>query len=102
MNILDIILGIFLLVLLIHGLIKGFIQSIISLLSLVVIVFLIAKTGHIFKGMLIIKLGFSELLAIVCSYILITLAIIIIAFYQAKFMDKCLQMSKKFTHFGEK
>ncbi len=94
MNILDIILGIFLLVLLIHGLIKGFIQSIISLLSLVVIVFLIAKTGHIFKGMLIIKLGFSELLAIVCSYILIALAIIIIA----KITIKILQMIIEFLN----
>ncbi len=88
MNILDIILGIFLLVLLFHGLMKGFIQSIISLLSLGVIVLLIAKTGHIFKGMLIIRLGFSEILAIICSYILITLAIIIIA----KITIKILQM----------
>ena len=92
MNILDIIFGIFLLVLLFHGLMKGFIQSIISLLSLFIIVLLIAKTGHIVKGMLILELGFSELLAVICSYILITLAIILIA----KITLKILQMIIEF------
>ncbi|HHE64391.1 MAG: hypothetical protein DRH89_06090 [Candidatus Cloacimonadota bacterium] len=94
MNILDIILGVFLLVLLSYGLIKGFIKSIISLLSLVVIVLLIAKSGHLFKGMLMVKLGFSELLAIICSYILITIAIILIA----KLTIKILQMIIEFLN----
>ncbi len=94
MNIIDIILGIFLLVLLFHGFIKGFVKSIISLASLVVIVLLIAKSGHIFKGMLIVKFGFSELIAIICSYILIALAIILIA----KLTLKILQMIIEFLH----
>ena len=94
MNILDIILGIFLLVLLFHGLIKGFVKGIISLASLVVIVLLIAKTGHIVKGFLILRLGFSELLAVIFSYILIAVAIILIA----KITIKILQMIIEFLH----
>ena len=94
MNILDIILGIFLLVLLIHGLMKGFIKSIVSLFSLFVIVLLIAKSGHLFKGMLMVRLGFSELIAIICSYILIALAIVLIA----KLTIKILQMIIEFLH----
>ena len=94
MNILDIILGIFLLVLLFHGLIKGFVKSIISLAGLVVIVLLIAKTGHIVKGMLILRFGFSELLAVIFSYILIAIAIIIIA----KITIKILEMIIEFLH----
>lgn len=94
MNIIDIILGIFLLVLLFHGFIKGFVKSIISLASLVVIVLLIAKTGHIVKGMLILRFGFSELLAAIFSYILIAVAIIIIA----KITIKILQMIIEFLH----
>lgn len=92
MNILDIILGIFLLVLLFHGFIKGFIKSIISLLSLFVIVFIIAKTGHLIKGFLIVKWGFGELFAVICSYILITLIIVLIA----KLTIKILQMIIEF------
>jgi len=88
MNIIDIILGIFLLVLLFHGFIKGFVKSIISLASLIVIVLLIAKSGHIIKGMLILRFGFSELIAIICSYILIAFTIVIIA----KITIKILQM----------
>jgi len=88
MNLLDIIISIFLLVLLFNGLRKGFIKSIISLLSLFVIVFIIAKSGHIFKGMLMVRFGFSEFIAIACSYILIALAIVIIA----KVTIKILQM----------
>ena len=94
MNIIDIILGIFLLVLLFHGLIKGFVKSIISLASLVVIVLLIAKTGHIVKGMLILRFGFSELLAVIFSYILIAVAIVIIA----KITIKILEMIIEFLH----
>ena len=94
MNILDIILGIFLLVLLVHGLMKGFIKSIVSLFSLFVIVLLIAKSGHLFKGMLMVRLGFSELIAIICSYILIALAIVLIA----KLTIKILQMIIEFLH----
>jgi len=94
MNILDIILGIFLLVLLVHGLMKGFIKSIVSLFSLFVIVLLIAKSGHLFKGMLMVRLGFSELFAIICSYILIALAIVLIA----KLTIKILQMIIEFLH----
>ena len=94
MNILDIILGIFLLVLLFHGLIKGFIKSAISLISLIVIVLMIAKSGHIFKGMLMVRLGFSEIIAIICSYILIALAIVVIA----KLTIKILQMIIEFLH----
>ncbi|MDP8204870.1 MAG: CvpA family protein [Candidatus Tenebribacter mawsonii] len=92
MNILDIILGIFLLVLLFHGLTKGFIRSAISLISLVVIVILIAKSGHIFKGMLMVRLGFNEFFAIICSYILIALVIVLIA----KLTIKILQMIIEF------
>ena len=94
MNILDIILSIFLVVLLFHGLKKGFINSIISLFSLFIIVILIAKTGHIIKGVLIVRFGFSELIAVICSYILITLAIILIA----KITLKISQMIIEFLH----
>lgn len=91
MNILDIILGIFLVVLLFHGLKKGFVNSIIRLFSLFVIVLLIAKTGHIVKGMLIVRLGFSELLAIIFSYILIALIIIIITKLTIKILDMIIE-----------
>ncbi|MDA3813398.1 MAG: CvpA family protein [Candidatus Cloacimonetes bacterium] len=94
MNILDIILGIFLVVLLFHGIKKGFINSIISLFSLFIIVILIAKTGHIVKGILIVKFGFSEFIAIAVSYILIAIAIILIA----KMTIKILQMIIEFLH----
>ncbi|MDP8267846.1 MAG: CvpA family protein [Candidatus Tenebribacter davisii] len=91
MNVLDIILGIFLLVLLFYGLKKGFINSIISLLSLIVIVLFIAKSGHIVKGLLIVKLGFSEFLAILCSYILIALAITLIAKITIKILHMIIE-----------
>ncbi|MCK4654938.1 MAG: CvpA family protein [Candidatus Cloacimonetes bacterium] len=79
MNILDIILCVFLLILIFNGFRKGFIKSVISLLGLVVIVIVIAKTGHLFKGMLIVKLGFGEILAVISSYILIAIIIILIS-----------------------
>ena len=94
MNILDIIFGIFLIVLLFFGLKKGFIKSILNLFSLFVIVLLIAKTGHIVKGMLIVRFGFNEYLAIAVSYILIALAIVLIA----KITIKILQMIIEFLH----
>lgn len=94
MNILDIILSIFLAVLLFYGLKKGFINSIISLFSLFIIVILIAKTGHIVKGVLIVRLGFSEFIAIAFSYILIALAIILIA----KVTIEVLKMIIEFLH----
>ena len=94
MSTLDIILGIFLIVLLFHGLIKGFVKSIVSLASLVVIVLLIAKMGHIVKGFLIVRMGFSELIAVICSYILIALAIILIA----KLTIMILKMIIEFLH----
>ena len=78
MNILDIILGAFLLILMFHGFRKGFIRSIIGLLGLVVIVIVIARTGHLFKGMLMVKLGFGEVLAVISSYILIAIIIILV------------------------
>lgn len=79
MNILDIILGVFLLILVFHGFRKGFIKSVIKLLGLVVVVIIIAKTGHLVKGMLIVKLGFGEVLAVISSYILIAIIIILIS-----------------------
>lgn len=94
MNVLDIVLGIFLLVLLFHGLQRGFIKSVIRLLSLFIIVIIIAKSGHIFKGMLMVRLGFSEFIAIACSYILIAITIVIIA----KVTVKILQMVIDFLH----
>jgi uncharacterized membrane protein required for colicin V production len=91
MNIIDIILSIFLVALLFHGLIKGFVKSIIRLISLFLIILLIAKTGHIVKGMFMVKLGFSELVAVVCSYILITLSIILIAKLAIKILESILE-----------
>lgn len=88
MSILDIVLGIFLLVLLLHGLSRGFIKSVIRLISLFVIVLIIAKSGHVFKGLLMVKFGFSEFEAIACSYILIALAIVVVG----KLTIKILQM----------
>ncbi len=61
-----------------HGFRKGFIRSIIGLLGLVVIVIVIARTGHLFKGMLMVKLGFGEVLAVISSYILIAIIIILV------------------------
>lgn len=94
MNALDIVLGIFLLILLFQGLRKGFVKSIVSLLSLIVIVLIIAKSGNIFKGMLMVRFGFSEFIAIACSYILIAATIVIIA----KVTLKILQMVIDFLH----
>ena len=79
MNILDIILGVFLLILMFNGLLNGFIKSVIGLLGLVVIVFFIAKAGHLVKALLITKLEIGEVLATILSYIFIALIITIVA-----------------------
>ena len=55
MNVLDIILGVFLLILMFNGFRKGFIKSVIGLLGLVVIVFFIAKTGHLVKALNLVR-----------------------------------------------
>ncbi len=88
MNVLDIILGVFLLILMFNGFRKGFIKSVIGLLGLVVIVFFIAKTGHLVKALLITKFEFGEILAMILSYILIAFIITIVA----KIVIKILQI----------
>jgi len=94
MGILDIILSIFFLILFFYGISRGFIKSIISLLSLVAIVLLIAKTGHMIKGLLIVKWGFNEILAIICSYILIILVTILIAKIAIKILLMIIEFLK--------
>ena len=88
MNVLDIILGVFLLILMFNGFRKGFIKNVIGLLGLVVIVFFIAKTGHLVKALLITKFEIGEILATILSYILIALIITIVA----KIVIKILHM----------
>lgn len=78
MNILDIILGVFLLFLIFKGLRKGFIKSVINLIGLLVIIIFITKFGYVVKHLLITKYGLSEIIAMIGSYILIALGIFII------------------------
>ncbi len=78
MNILDIILGVFLLFLIFKGLRKGFIKSVINLIGLLVIIIFITKFGYVVKQLLITKYGLSEIIAMIGSYILIALGIFII------------------------
>ncbi len=78
MNILDIILGVFLLFLIFKGLRKGFIKSVINLIGLLVIIIFITKFGYVVKQLLITKYGLSEIIAMIGSYILIALGILII------------------------
>ena len=96
MNILDIILGVFLLILMFNGFLKGFIKSVIGLLGLVVIIFFIAKTGHLVKALLITKLEIGEVLATRLSYILIALIITIVA----KIVIKILHIIIDFLRFN--
>jgi len=79
MNILDIILGIFLLVFFFYGFKKGLIASLIHLLGLIVAIFLIIKTGTVVKESMIEKFGFGDTLAMILSYLLIFIIIMIIA-----------------------
>lgn len=77
MHILDIILGVFLLVLALWGLKKGFIASIIQLLGLIIAIVIISKMGHFVKEWLISRFDLNEILAVIASYILIFLVIMI-------------------------
>jgi membrane protein required for colicin V production len=75
MQIIDIILGIFLIAFLINGLRKGLIASVLGVFGLIVIIILIAKFSKPLQNMLIIELGLQEILAIITSYVLIILVI---------------------------
>lgn len=102
MNILDIILGVFLIIFLFKGFRKGFTKSVIYLLGLIVIVVLAAKTGYLVRDYLIFKFGFNEIFAVILSYVLIALFILVISkvvvmilhtiinFLNLKWLDKLL------------
>ncbi|MCF7858306.1 MAG: CvpA family protein [Candidatus Cloacimonetes bacterium] len=92
MNVLDIILAVVLIVLLFNGLRKGFVNSIVSLLSLVVIILIIAKLGHVVKNELIFRLECSDLVAAILSYILISIVIYLIARITVKVLQMILEL----------
>lgn len=78
MHILDIILGVFLLILAIWGIKKGFIASVIQLVGLVVAFVVISKMGHFVKEWLIMEFELSEIIAVIASYILIFIVIMLL------------------------
>jgi membrane protein required for colicin V production len=78
MNILDIIIGVFLLAFAFNGLRKGLIKSVLGLLGLIIIILLIVKIGHPVKLMLINQFNINEILALILAYILIIFFITII------------------------
>ncbi|MBC8384910.1 MAG: CvpA family protein [Candidatus Cloacimonetes bacterium] len=78
MNIADIILGIFLLIFIIHGFVKGLIASLLHLVGLILAVVLIANTGTIVKESMMVKFGLSETLAVIFAYVLIFILIMLI------------------------
>lgn len=78
MHILDIILGIFLLILTLWGVKKGFIASVIQLLGLVIAFIVVSKLGHFVKSWLMNEFNLSEILAVIASYIIIFIVIMII------------------------
>ncbi len=78
-NITDIILGIFLVILLINGIRKGFIACLIHLLGLIAAFFLITNVGFLVKRNLIIRLKMSDNLAHIFSYLIIFILILILA-----------------------
>ncbi|MDO9576534.1 MAG: CvpA family protein [Candidatus Cloacimonadales bacterium] len=75
MQIIDIILGVFLLLFLLNGLRKGLIASVLGVFGLIVIIVLIANFSKPLQNMLIIELGLQEIFAIIISYVLIILVI---------------------------
>jgi len=77
MHSLDIIFGIFLLILAFKCMRKGFVASVIQLLGLIVIVFTIAKAGQFVKLIVIEQLGWSDTVAAIASYILIAIIILL-------------------------
>ncbi len=102
MNLVDIILGIFILVFLINGIRKGFIASVVHLIGLIVAVFLIGKIGYNVRIALMEQFSTSETIATIIAYILIFLVIMLIAkiitiilhkivtFLNLKFLDRIL------------
>ena len=79
MNILDIILGIFLLIFFFYGFKKGLVAGLIHLLGLILAIFLIIKTGTTVKESMMIKFGIGETLSTIFSYLLIFIIIMVIA-----------------------
>lgn len=102
MNLVDVILGIFILAFLINGIIKGFISSVVHLLGLIIAVFLIGKIGYDVRIALMEKFTIGETIATIIAYILIFLVIMLIAkivimilhkivtFLNLKFLDRIL------------
>ncbi len=78
MQIIDIILGIFLLIFFFSGLRKGIISSIVGLIGLIAVIYFIATYGNATKLYIIDNWGTSNIVATVLSYILIAIVIAII------------------------
>jgi membrane protein required for colicin V production len=75
MQIIDIVLGIFLLALIFNGFRKGLIASVLGVFGLILIIIFIAKFSKPLQNMLILELGVQEVLAMIVSYVLIILVI---------------------------
>ncbi len=91
MHILDIILGVFLLLLALWGIKKGFVATIIQLVGLIMAFLIISKMGHFVKDWLIIQFELPELIAVIASYILIFIVIMLlirlIIFFMHRFVE---------------
>ena len=94
MNIIDIGLGFFLLIALLIGLKKGLIASIIHLVALVCTFILITKLSPAIAFLLHSKLNLSELVAAILSYLIILIVIIILAKITVYFLHKVIKMLK--------
>lgn len=78
MQTLDIILGIFLLILFFNGLRKGIIKSVVGLIGLLATIYLIATYASTAKILIIEKWNAPEMVATILSYILIAIVVAII------------------------
>ena len=102
MNLIDVILGIFILIFVINGIRKGFIASVLHVLGLLVALFLIAKIGYEVRIALMEQFTMNATIATIIAYILIFLVIMLIAkiiivilkkivtFLNLKFLDRIL------------
>jgi len=92
MQVIDIILGVFLLFFLINGFRKGLIKSVLNVFGLIVIIILLVKFSIPLKNMLIVEIGLQEILATIVSYVLIVLVVSLFIRLISYLLKKILSM----------
>lgn len=94
MNTIDLVLGIFLLIIAFFGFKKGFIASIIQLAALIIALLIVAQISPHIAFFLITKFQFSELAAAIVSYLLVFIAIGFLAKLTIVILHKIVKLFK--------